>query len=119
MNFVLFQENSIEMGEVMRALEEIEGIWQDGDSMGFVEDESSEYYGSWIYVADNDYSLDDIQTMFTEQLGYDLVDSENGDVLVMYRMNTVVQIHYTPREVTFYIDHSSPDEDFDLDYEDE
>lgn len=117
MNFNAFQEQSIEMGAILLALEEIEGIWQDGDSMGFVEDTDSEYYGSWVYKAANSYTLDQIRDMFTEQLGYDTIDGDGVEV-AFYRMDTVVQIEFDGNEVTFYIDHSA-DGDFDMMYDDE
>lgn len=118
MNFALFQENSMEMGEIMRALEEVENLFEDGESVGFVEDEDSPYYGSWEYTASTDMPLDEITEMLESSLGYDLMEDEDGSK-GMYRLNTITQVELNEdNEVSFYIDHTSPG-DFDLDYEDE
>lgn len=113
MNFALFQENSFEMGEIMRALEEVENLFEDGESLGFVEDEDSPYYGSWAYVASTETPLDEINEMLTGDLGYDLMEDEDGGH-GMYRMDTITQIEESgDNEVTFYIDHAS-EGDYDL-----
>lgn len=117
MNFQAFQADSMEMGEIMRALEEIEGTWQDGESLGFVEDGDSEFFGSWHYVGANDRTSDEISVIMTDQLGYDELDKEDG-VCIFFRMNTIVQVKLEPREAHFYIDHSYDDE-YDLGFDDE
>lgn len=110
MNFALFQEESFSVGEVMRALEEIEGLWQDGENQGMDDDEMSETFGSVIYVIPaKGRTLEDIQTQFTDILGYDTIEGEEGD-MVFYRMDTVVIVKHMGDVIQFCIDHSGEGE---------